>query len=112
MNGPNEVEHMEVDIGFMPKMELNAPNPSSQVTIYSESGDVLYEPSNQQDTSSGTIVWDEEISMEDALRLLEMEMYPFKKVRTCYSETRSTNNLSMKGTFLLHNEICTLVTCT
>uniref|UniRef100_A0A7M7PUL0 EF-hand domain-containing protein n=1 Tax=Strongylocentrotus purpuratus TaxID=7668 RepID=A0A7M7PUL0_STRPU len=80
MNGPNEVENMEVDIGFMPKMELHAPNPSSQVTIYSESGEVLYEPSNQQEMSSGTIHWDEEISMEEALVLLEKEMYPFKKI--------------------------------
>lgn len=81
MNGPSEVENMEVDIGYMPKMELHAPNPSSQVTIYSESGEVLYEPSNQQEMSSGTIQWDEEISMEEALVLLEKEMYPFKKVR-------------------------------
>lgn len=81
MNGPNEVEHMEVDIGFMPQMELTAPTPSSQVTIYSESGDVIYEPpSTQVEGGDQKVAWDQEISREEAFRLLELELYPFKKV--------------------------------
>ena len=83
MNGPNEVENMEVDIGFMPKMELTISSPSAQVTIYSESGEIIYEPSNQDAVAMETredIVWDEEISEEEAFMRLERHLYPFKKV--------------------------------
>lgn len=60
VNGPGDdrtMENMEVDIGFVPRMELRADLPEPQ-----------------------TFDWDEEVSFEDAFRQIEMQLYPFKQV--------------------------------
>lgn len=66
---------MIVDIGYMPKMALSITSPSvlaSEVDVESQL------PSGQFDLSS--IAWKEKISEEEAFRLLEVKMYPFKEV--------------------------------
>ncbi len=81
MNGPIEGENMEVDIGFMPQMELRSLLPSEEVPVYGENGELLYEPPPKTGKNDGPIVWTQEITMEDAMRILETKLYPFKQVR-------------------------------
>lgn len=66
---------MIVDIGYMPKMALTVTSPSvlaSEVDVENQL------PAGQFDLSS--IAWKEKISKEEAHRLLEVKMYPFKEV--------------------------------
>ena len=79
LNGPVEGENMEVDIGFMPQMELHHTLPSAQVPVYGENGELLYEPPAPTE-EAGPVVWSKEITMEEAMNILEVKMYPFKKV--------------------------------
>jgi hypothetical protein len=78
MVGPKGVASMEVDIGFLPRMELflDSTSINHKETEYGE--DYL---ENDQ-----AFVWTEEISVEKARLLLEKEMYPFKAV-TYYNFT-------------------------
>lgn len=78
LNGNSDNGNMEVDIGFMPQMELSSTAESLPAVTGEEDLREKYiapNASNQRE-----IVWNEEISMEEAERLLEQEMYPFKKV--------------------------------
>ena len=64
--------------GFVPEMRLRSLHPSA----------VLLNNS-QVNTGAGSynfsaIKWDEEISVDRALVLLEQSFYPFKKVRKCF----------------------------
>eukprot|EP00731_Ephydatia_muelleri_P027938 Em0019g811a len=68
----------EVDIGFVPEMRLRSLHPSA----------VLLNNS-QVNTGAGSynfsaIKWDEEISVDRALVLLEQSFYPFKKIPYLY----------------------------
>uniref|UniRef100_A0A8C4T3Q7 Selenoprotein N n=1 Tax=Erpetoichthys calabaricus TaxID=27687 RepID=A0A8C4T3Q7_ERPCA len=81
--GASESSNMEVDIGFLPQMELEASGPSTPSVIHDENGNVI----DRRDVNSEPIqfvfeeiAWQSEISMEEALRRLEVTMYPFKKV--------------------------------
>ena len=74
ISGPDD---NEVDIGFMPKMRLLA----SASLPFEEETEVP--PEFLEDTYQPPEVnfaWDSEISEAEALRKLEIKMYPFKKV--------------------------------
>ena len=73
-NGPSS-ESMEVDIGYVERMEILSVAPSSvkkskQKNLSVEESQKLIEG----------IEWKEEISMEDAFTNLEKSFYPFKEV--------------------------------
>jgi hypothetical protein len=79
LNGPKEQDNMEVDIGHMARMELRATR--SSVPVHSEGKDYTdtYVPGVDEEIVKN-IVWNKEISEAKAARLLEVKMYPFKKV--------------------------------
>uniref|UniRef100_H3A241 Selenoprotein N n=1 Tax=Latimeria chalumnae TaxID=7897 RepID=H3A241_LATCH len=81
--GTSENSNMEVDIGYLPQMELELVSPSVPTILYDEEGNVI----DSQDSSGEPIQfvfeeikWQSEISWEEAARRLEITMYPFKKV--------------------------------
>uniref|UniRef100_A0A8C7Z7M7 Selenoprotein N n=1 Tax=Oryzias sinensis TaxID=183150 RepID=A0A8C7Z7M7_9TELE len=81
--GASESSNMEVDIGYLPQMELQSTGPSTPSIILDEEGNIL----DRRDSSSEPIQfvfeeihWSSEISREEAARHLEVTFYPFKKV--------------------------------
>ena len=81
-NGPKDEEQMEVDIGFMPQMEVRATRNSVQVMFGGKDNrDLFIEQSDDYEEFIQNIEWNKEISFSKARRSLEVELYPFKKVR-------------------------------
>uniref|UniRef100_A0A2K5KUP1 Selenoprotein N n=1 Tax=Cercocebus atys TaxID=9531 RepID=A0A2K5KUP1_CERAT len=82
--GASESSNMEVDIGYIPQMELEAMGPSVPSVILDEDGSVIdsHLPSGESlQFVFEEIKWQQELSWEEAARRLEVAMYPFKKVR-------------------------------
>ena len=79
LNGPKEQDNMEVDIGFMDRMELQATR--SSIHVHSDGKDFTetYIPTENEDMVKN-IVWKEQISQKNASGKMEVKMYPFKKV--------------------------------
>ncbi|KFM79239.1 Selenoprotein N, partial [Stegodyphus mimosarum] len=69
LNGPTE-DSMEVDIGYIPQMSLM----SNAISVPSSSE----RGANQ---SVSTIKWDVELPFEEAFDALELQLFPFKKVK-------------------------------
>uniref|UniRef100_A0A2R8MRR0 Selenoprotein N n=1 Tax=Callithrix jacchus TaxID=9483 RepID=A0A2R8MRR0_CALJA len=81
--GASESSNMEVDIGYIPQMELEATGPSVPSMILDEDGSVInsHLPSGEPlQFVFEEIKWQQELSWEEATRRLEVAMYPFKKV--------------------------------
>uniref|UniRef100_A0A8C2XLE6 Selenoprotein N n=1 Tax=Cyclopterus lumpus TaxID=8103 RepID=A0A8C2XLE6_CYCLU len=81
--GASESSNMEVDIGYLPQLELQATGPSTPSIIIDEEGNII----DSRDGSSEPIQfvfedihWTSEISRQEATRRLEVTLYPFKKV--------------------------------
>ncbi|KPP63889.1 selenoprotein N-like [Scleropages formosus] len=83
--GASESSNMEVDIGYLPQMELQATGPSVPTFIHDEEGNVI---DSRVGGAGGDPVqfvfeeihWKSEISREEAARRMEVTFYPFKKV--------------------------------
>uniref|UniRef100_W5KUT1 Selenoprotein N n=1 Tax=Astyanax mexicanus TaxID=7994 RepID=W5KUT1_ASTMX len=81
--GSSESSSMEVDIGYLPQMELRAAGPSTPSVIYDEQGNVIdssVEGGEPIQFVFEEIHWSSEISREEAANRLEVTFYPFKKV--------------------------------
>lgn len=81
--GASEGSNMEVDIGYIPQMELEALGPSVPSVILDEDGNLIDSrlPSGEPlQFVFEEIQWQQELSWEEAARRLEVAMYPFKKV--------------------------------
>uniref|UniRef100_A0A8C0X8T6 EF-hand domain-containing protein n=1 Tax=Castor canadensis TaxID=51338 RepID=A0A8C0X8T6_CASCN len=81
--GASESSGMEVDIGYIPQMELEAMGPSVPSVILDEDGNWIDSrlPSGEPlQFVFEEIKWQQELSWEEATRRLEVAMYPFKKV--------------------------------
>lgn len=81
--GASEGSNMEVDIGYIPQMELEATGPSVPSVVLDEDGKVIDSrpPSGEPlQFVFEEIRWQQELSWEEATRRLEVAMYPFKKV--------------------------------
>uniref|UniRef100_A0A8D3BED6 Selenoprotein N n=1 Tax=Scophthalmus maximus TaxID=52904 RepID=A0A8D3BED6_SCOMX len=81
--GASESSNMEVDIGYLPQLELQSTGPSTPSIIMDEEGNII----DSRDRSSEPIQfvfedihWTSEISRQDAARRMEVALYPFKKV--------------------------------
>lgn len=63
----------EVDIGYVPLMRVFSSSPSIpwEAQLQFDSNDTF---------NDSSIVWDQEISKEEAMQGIEETMYPFKKV--------------------------------
>ncbi|RMZ96409.1 seleno N [Brachionus plicatilis] len=84
-------ENMEVDIGYVNRMEIVSSIPSiKSIANHTENGkvmkikvsDSLMKPMNQNryEKMINLIKWEEEIESSEALSLLEKAFYPFKKI--------------------------------
>lgn len=81
--GASESSNMEVDIGYIPQMELEAIGPSVPSVILDEDGNTIDSrlPSGEPlQFVFEEIKWQQELSWEEAAGRLEVAMYPFKKV--------------------------------
>uniref|UniRef100_A0A8C8I9G7 Selenoprotein N n=1 Tax=Oncorhynchus tshawytscha TaxID=74940 RepID=A0A8C8I9G7_ONCTS len=81
--GATENSNMEVDIGYLPQMELQAAGPSTPSFIQDEEGNIIDSRGGGSDPIQFVfedIHWTSEISREEAARRLEVTFYPFKKV--------------------------------
>ncbi|KAJ0008985.1 hypothetical protein NQD34_016400 [Periophthalmus magnuspinnatus] len=81
--GASESSNMEVDIGFLPQMELMSTGPSTPSVIIDEEGNVIDSKESNQDPIQFVfedIIWTSEISHQEALQHMELTYYPFKKV--------------------------------
>uniref|UniRef100_A0A665UYB6 Selenoprotein N n=1 Tax=Echeneis naucrates TaxID=173247 RepID=A0A665UYB6_ECHNA len=81
--GASESSNMEVDIGYLPQLELQSTGPSTPSIITDEEGNII----DSRDKSIEPIQfvfedihWTSEISQQEATRHLEVTFYPFKKV--------------------------------
>uniref|UniRef100_A0A8D0B2G9 EF-hand domain-containing protein n=1 Tax=Salvator merianae TaxID=96440 RepID=A0A8D0B2G9_SALMN len=81
--GALENSNMEVDIGYLPQMELESLRPSVPSVIYDENGNVIDSRDPEGEPIQfifEEITWQREISWEEAVSRIEVAMYPFKKV--------------------------------
>lgn len=81
--GGSEGSNMEVDIGYLPQLELRSSGPSTPSIITDEIGNIV----DSQDSSREPIhfvfeeiLWAAELSHQEASQRLEVTLYPFKKV--------------------------------
>ena len=85
LNAPKDVNNMEVDIGYMPKMELKSTGAS--VLAFDRGQDrrdrKIESAGIDHEQAIQSIRWTEEITQEEARRKLEVAMYPFKEVMIC-----------------------------
>lgn len=79
LNGPETDENMEVDIGFIPQMEIQITSPSKKVPKDVQEKELPEDKNMAKNVQN--MKWKKEISMYDAERSLEIAFYPFKKVR-------------------------------
>lgn len=81
--GTSESSNMEVDIGYLPQLELRSTGPSTPSFIQDEKGNIIDSRGGGNDPVQFVfedIHWTSEISQEEAIRHLEVTFYPFKKV--------------------------------
>lgn len=81
--GASESSNMEVDIGYLPQMELMSSGPSTPSVIIDEEGNVIDSKEGDHEPIQFVfedIIWTSEISQHEALRRMEVTYYPFKKV--------------------------------
>lgn len=81
--GASESSNMEVDIGYLPQLELESTSPSTPIFILDEEGNVINSRGEGGDPIQFVfedIHWSSEISRREAARHLEVTFYPFKKV--------------------------------
>ncbi|GFN82921.1 selenoprotein n [Plakobranchus ocellatus] len=75
-------EGMEVDIGFMPMMELVSPRRSRpQASAKDEINDEIQSGTQSEDGSFSHIEWDSQITEEAAKEAMELEFFPFKTIK-------------------------------
>lgn len=87
LNGPQETDGMEVDLGFIPQLQLISTGPSIKLNNINSNEIFIHGPSDYEASISNT-EWSEEIDMEDALKIIEQTMYPFKQI-TYYNFTEA-----------------------
>lgn len=81
--GASESSNMEVDIGYLPQMELKSIGPSTPSVIIDEYGNVIDRKDSSQEPIQFVfedILWTSEISQDEAAHRMEVTFYPFKKV--------------------------------
>jgi len=100
------IPDMEVDIGYIPLLRLHQKSPSSPRILVDENGNEF----DQREIFGGgediniqfdDIVWDVEISEQEAREELEEKFYPFKKVN--YHPFRVAVQLSQQLNKPIHN---------
>lgn len=81
--GANEGSNMEVDIGYLPQLELQSARPSTPAFIMDEGGNIIDSQSYGSEPIQFVfeeIHWTSEMSREEAAHRMEVSFYPFKKV--------------------------------
>ena len=81
LNGPEAAENMEVDIGFVSRMEIISSSPSLGSNLFSADKSLIKPISNEiYQTLLNQIKWKEELDFSQSYSLLEKSFYPFKKI--------------------------------
>ncbi|CAL8273166.1 unnamed protein product [Merluccius merluccius] len=81
--GGSESSNMEVDIGFLPQLELHSTSPSTPLFIQDEEGNIIQSQGEGIEPIQFVfedIHWTSEINKREAQHHLEVTFYPFKKV--------------------------------
>uniref|UniRef100_M4A024 Selenoprotein N n=1 Tax=Xiphophorus maculatus TaxID=8083 RepID=M4A024_XIPMA len=81
--GASESSNMEVDIGYLPQLELRSAGPSTPSVIVDEDGNVIDSRDGRGEPIRFVfeeIRWTSAINQEEASHRLEVTFYPFKKV--------------------------------
>ncbi|KAJ8398155.1 hypothetical protein AAFF_G00429990 [Aldrovandia affinis] len=98
--GASESSNMEVDIGYLPQMELQATGPSTPSFIEDDEGNIIDSRGGEHPVQFvfEEIHWKSEISQEEAAHRMEVTLYPFKKVTylplsEAFSRARAENKL-------------------
>uniref|UniRef100_A0A673YPP1 Selenoprotein N n=1 Tax=Salmo trutta TaxID=8032 RepID=A0A673YPP1_SALTR len=119
--GATENSNMEVDIGYLPQMELRAAGPSTPSFIQDEEGNIIDSRGGGSDPVQFVfedIHWTSEISREEAARRLEVTFYPFKKVsylpfseafQQAQEESKLVHSILLWGTVLESSPVLALL---
>ncbi|TNM95358.1 hypothetical protein fugu_016441 [Takifugu bimaculatus] len=80
--GASESSNMEVDIGYLPQLELLSLGPSTPTVITDEEGNVIDSKDSGEPIQFvfEDIHWTSEISHQEAAQRLDVTFYPFKRV--------------------------------
>ncbi|CAL1527149.1 unnamed protein product [Lymnaea stagnalis] len=98
----NDPEVMEVDIGYMPHMELiSAGHSKPHDEVAYESINFPVELRGMANSSSVKIQWEVEITENDAMEALAVKFYPFKKVK--YYNLSDAFNVATAEKKLVHS---------
>lgn len=79
LTGNPDEQNMEVDIGYLPQLVINSTAPS-QILDVGKSSDLKEKYIEEVEYSEDLEEWIQEISEEEALKKMEVAMYPFKEV--------------------------------
>lgn len=87
LKGASETE-MEVDIGYMPRMELRGTAPSRPSFWEGRDLREAYRPEIDEPAEAALedLSWDHEVQVDVCTRAMEIEFYPFQKVCACVWE--------------------------
>uniref|UniRef100_A0A8C6S9Z7 Selenoprotein N n=1 Tax=Neogobius melanostomus TaxID=47308 RepID=A0A8C6S9Z7_9GOBI len=115
--GASESSNMEVDIGFLPQMELMSTGPSTPSIIVDEEGNVIDRKESSHEPIQFVfedIIWSSEISQEEALHQIEVTYYPFKKVdylpfSDAFEHDQSCSGRTLRETVLESSPIMALL---
>ncbi|CAG10470.1 unnamed protein product, partial [Tetraodon nigroviridis] len=79
--GASESSNMEVDIGYLPQLELQSTGPSTPDVIVDQEGNVIDSKDSGEPIQFvfEDIHWTSEVSHQEATRRLDVTFYPFKK---------------------------------
>lgn len=81
LNGPEAPGNMEVDIGFVSRMEIISSSPSLKSKLFSADKSLIKPISNEMyQTLLNQIKWKEQIDLSECFSLLEKSFYPFKQI--------------------------------
>lgn len=81
LNGPEAPGNMEVDIGFVSRMEIISSSPSLKSNLFSADKSLIKPISNEMyQTLLNQIKWKEQIDLSECFSLLEKSFYPFKQI--------------------------------
>ena len=81
LNGSEASEKMEVDIGYVSRMEITSSSPSLKSNLFA-AGQLHIKPISNEIYQSflDQIKWKEEIDLHESFVQLEKSFYPFKKI--------------------------------
>lgn len=100
LTGNPDEQNMEVDIGYLPQLVINSTAPS-QILDVGKSSDLKEKYIEEVEYSEDLEEWIQEISEEEALKKMEVAMYPFKELT--YFNISDAFEIAQKESKLVHH---------